>query len=136
MPNEKVRYFKPYDEIKEKIVYVKDKDLLGYDSANIYAFTFNLFKMEKFGLSENFIYFDDDFFVGKHLNKSHFFYYDENEKRVVPSLLNSEFYELNKELTNAKYNMVVKKKDNIVHPLHLGNVFVLRIFQDSYLLHP
>ena len=26
MPNEKVKYFKPYEEIKEKIVYVKDKD--------------------------------------------------------------------------------------------------------------
>jgi hypothetical protein len=109
MPNEKVRYFKPYDEIKEKIVYVKDKDLLGYESANIYAFTFNLFKMEKFGLSENFIYFDDDYFVGKQLNKSHFFYYDENEERVVPSLLNSHFYELNKDSTNEKYNMIVKK---------------------------
>ena len=110
MPNEKVRYFKPYDEIKEKIVYVKDKDLLGYESANISAFLLNLFKMEKFGLSENFIYFDDDYFVGKQLNKSHFFYYDENEERVVPSLLNSRFYELNKDSINEKYNMIVKKK--------------------------
>jgi len=111
MPNEKVRYFKPYDEIKEKIVYVKDKDLLGYDSANIYAFTFNLFKMEKFGLSENFIYFDDDFFVGKQLNKSSFFYYDEKEKRVVPSLLCSYYYELNREYVNANYKAIFKQKD-------------------------
>ena len=136
MPNEKVRYFKPYDEIKEKIVYVKDKDLLGYDSANIYAFTFNLFKMEKFGLSENFIYFDDDFFVGKHLNKSHFFYYDEDEKRVVPSLLNSEFYELNRELTNAKYNMVVKKKDNMASQCFMAWILSLlsteKFFMDHY----
>ena len=35
MPNEKVKFFKPYDEIKEKIVYVKDKDLVGFDSASI-----------------------------------------------------------------------------------------------------
>ena len=55
MPNEKVKYFKPYVEIKEKIKYVKDKDLLGYNSANIYAFTFNLFRLKKFGLSNNFI---------------------------------------------------------------------------------
>ena len=34
MPNEKVKYFKPYEEIKEKIIYVKDKDLLNYDSDN------------------------------------------------------------------------------------------------------
>ena len=78
MPNEKVRYFKPYEEIKEKIVYVKDKDLLGYDSANIYAFTFNLFRLEKFGISNNFIYMDDHFFIGKKLNKSNFFYFDDN----------------------------------------------------------
>ena len=136
MPNEKVRYFKPYDEIKEKIVYVKDKDLLGYESANIYAFTFNLFKMEKFGLSENFIYFDDDFFVGKKLNKSHFFYYDENEKRVVPSLLNSEFYELNKDSTNKKYNMIIKKKDNMGSQCFLAWILSLlstdKFFMEHY----
>ena len=33
MPNERVRYFKPQEEIKDKIVYVKDKDLVGFDSA-------------------------------------------------------------------------------------------------------
>ena len=38
MPNEKVNFFKPIDEIKEKIVYIKDKDLMGFESANIYAF--------------------------------------------------------------------------------------------------
>ena len=73
MPNEKVKYFKPYDEIKEKIVYVKDKDVLGYESANIYAFTFNLFRLEKFGLANNFIYMDDDFFIGKEIEKTEFF---------------------------------------------------------------
>ncbi len=113
MPNEKVRYFKPYDEIKEKILYVKDKDLLGHESANIYAFTFNLFRLEKFGLSENFIYFDDDFFVGKELKKSNFFYYDENEKRVVPSLLNIDFNELNKTFVLERYNKIFLKKDEL-----------------------
>ena len=55
MPNERVKFFKPSEEIKEKIVYVKDKDILGFDSASIYEFHYNLFKMKKFGLSENFI---------------------------------------------------------------------------------
>ena len=31
MPNEKVRFFKPYEEIKDKFVYVKDKDFIGFD---------------------------------------------------------------------------------------------------------
>ena len=34
MPNKKIRYFKDYNLIKDKIVYVKDKDILGYDSSN------------------------------------------------------------------------------------------------------
>ena len=97
MPNEKVKYFKPYDEIKDKIVYVKDKDVLGYESANIYAFAFNFFRLEKFGLSNNFIYMDDDFFIGKEIDKSEFFYYDEKEKRVLPFLLNGIFSELNRD---------------------------------------
>ena len=113
MPNEKVKYFKSYNEIKDKIVYVKDKDVLGYDSANIYAFTFNLFRLEKFGLSNNFIYMDDDFFIGKELKKSNFFYFDEKEKRVVPSLLNCEFTELRREITIDNYNRLFASKDTI-----------------------
>ena len=65
MPNEKVRYFKPKKEIEEKIIYIKDKDLIGFDSANVQSFLFNLYKMEKFGISENFIYMDDDYFIGE-----------------------------------------------------------------------
>ena len=65
MPNEKVRFFKSQEEIKEKIIYIKDKDLLGYDSANNVAFSLNLHKMEKFGVSKNFIYMDDDYFYKK-----------------------------------------------------------------------
>ena len=110
MTNEKVKYFKPYGEIKEKIEYIKDKDVLEYDSANIYAFTFNLFRLEKFGLSNNYIYMDDDFFIGKYLNKSNFFYYEENEKRVAPiSLLNSQFHQLIKE-KNYLYIIIYLKK--------------------------
>ena len=69
MPNEKVRYFKEYDLIKEKIVYVKDKDILGYDSSNSLAFQFRYWKMENFGISNNFIIMDDDYFIGNYLKK-------------------------------------------------------------------
>jgi hypothetical protein len=30
--------------------------------------------MEKFGISKNFIYMEDDYFLGKPLNKTDFFY--------------------------------------------------------------
>ena len=67
MPNDKIKYFKNYQLIKDKIVYVKDKDLLGYDSSNSLAFQFRYWKMEKFGISNNFIAMDDDCFIGKPL---------------------------------------------------------------------
>ena len=136
MPNEKVKYFKPYDEIKDKIVYVKDKDVLGYESANIYAFTFNLFRLEKYGLADNFIYMDDDFFIGKEIEKTEFFYYDENEKRVVPCLLNSIFSELNKESTLAQYWNVFKTKDTLAPQCFMAWILSLystqKFFIDYY----
>ena len=104
MPNEKVRYFKSAEKIKEKIVYIKDKDLIGYDSANIFSFTFNLFKMEKFNISKNFIYMEDDFFIGKPLNKSDFFYYDEKEKKIVPYIVTSFFKEIFYKRNLNEYN--------------------------------
>ena len=74
MPNEKVRFLKNYTEINEKIVYVKDSDILGHESANIHAFQYRIWKLREFGLSENFIAMDDDYFIGKPMNKSDFFY--------------------------------------------------------------
>ena len=94
MPNEKVRFLKPIEEIKNKIIYIKDKDLLGFESANIHSFTFQLYKLEKFGVSKNFIYMEDDFFIGKPLKKTDFFYYDNNKKKVLPYLLTKYFQEL------------------------------------------
>ena len=87
MPNEKVRYFKEPNEIKDKIVYIKDKDFLGFDSANSITFEFNLHNLRRFGVSENFIYFNDDCFVGKTLKKSDFFYV--KNKRVVPYVIHN-----------------------------------------------
>ena len=118
MPNEKVLFLKSIDEINEKILYIKDKDLLGYDSANIHSFTFNLYKMKKFGISQNFIYMEDDFFIGKTLKKNDFFYYDELEKRIVPYILSSYFNLIDKTNLLIKYNNMLQIKDSI-HP-HSG----------------
>lgn len=85
MPNEKVRYFKDEDEISDKIKYIKDKDLLGYDSASIHSFQFNFWRLPEFGVSKNFIYLDDDYFIGKPLEKSDFFY--EEDGKVVPYVI-------------------------------------------------
>ena len=133
MPNKKIKYFKSEDEIKEKIIYVNDKDFLGYDSANIFAFTFNLYKMEKFGISKNFIYMEDDFFIGKPLNKTDFFYYNEKEKKVIPYLLTSDFNIMNKSFIIEDYYNRLQNKDNI-HP-HSGEGWWISIRNtDKYFL--
>ena len=104
MPNERVKFLKPIDEIKEKIVYIKDKDLMGFDCANIYAFLFNFYKLKQFGVTDNFIYMDDDYYIGKEFNKSDFFYYDDKERKVLPSIINYFFSEFNRAKSNNTYN--------------------------------
>ena len=111
MPNEKVKYFKSKDEICDKIVYVKDKDLIGFDSANIVVFLFNLYKMKEFGLSENFIYMDDDYFIGKPINKNEFFYEDKGE--VFPALITADYYEINKEEIQTILKQILSSKRNL-----------------------
>ena len=46
MPNKKVQFFKDYNLINDKIVYVNDKEFLGYDSSNSHAFQFRFWKMQ------------------------------------------------------------------------------------------
>ena len=115
MPNKKVKFFKSIEDINYKIIYIKDKDLLGFDSANIHSFTFKLYDLEKFGISKNFIYMEDDFFIGKPLNKSDFFYYDELKRKVVPYLLTKFFQEMNQSSILAQYYNLLEKKD-FIHP--------------------
>ena len=85
MPNDAVRFLKPQDEIAEKIKFIRDKDVLGFDSASSITFEFNFWKLKNFGVSENFIYMNDDYFIGKPLKKSDFFYVDNG--KVVPYML-------------------------------------------------
>ena len=120
MPNEKVKYFKSKDEICDKIVYVKDKDLIGFDSANIVVFLFNLYKMKEFGLSENFIYMDDDYFIGKPINKNEFFYEDKGE--VFPALITADYYEINKEEIQMILKQILSSKRNL--GTHSEKVFI------------
>ena len=125
MPNENVRFFKSIDKIRGKIIYIKDKDLLGFDSANNVACSFNLHKLEKFGISKNFIYMDDDYFFGMPLKKKDFFYYDEKDNKVYPYIISSKFIEINKTYVLEKYNKMYENRDAI-HP-HSGKGFSLSL---------
>ena len=90
MPNDKVKFLKNQDEIKEKIIFVKDKDLIGFDSTAIHVFQFNLWKMKKFGISENFILMDDDYFINNPIKKEEFFY--EENGQIFPSMVTNDYY--------------------------------------------
>ena len=108
MPNEKVKYFLQKEQIKEKIIYVNDKDLLGFDSENSCTFQYNLYKMRQFGLSENFILMDDDYFIAKPINKSEMFY--EEDGKIYPAIITSDYYEMDKNSMNTQIEKIQRKK--------------------------
>ena len=107
MPNEKVRFFKNYSEIIEKIIYVNDKDILGHQSANIHAFQYRIWKLKEFGLSENFISMDDDFFIGKPIEKSDLFYVENDT--VYPLIINTHFGLETEKSAKVKMKKISKK---------------------------
>ena len=124
MPNEKVSFLKPKEEINKKIIYIKDKDLLGFDSESSTAFQYALFKLKKFGISDNFILMDDDYFIGKELKKTDFFYFDEIQGKVVPIIIskNYNYYKVQKkELNNwIYYTSQMKCGENVISHTSTG----------------
>ena len=144
LPNKKVRYFKDYNLIKEKIVYINDKDLLGFDSSNIYTFHFNYWKLkEKYNVSENIISMDDDYFIGKPLKKSDFFYVDHG--KVTPAIITTSFKEVSKDkllisLNNLKLlaKEAKERQNDSVYYYTIGNtlLFILSLLKKEKIIAP
>ena len=107
MPNEEVRYFKNSSQIREKIIYIKDKDLLGFDSSNSNLFQFNYWKLKKYGISDNFLSMDDDYFIGKRLLKKDFFYVENG--KVLPFIITSKFLKIDKDSIVKKHKLYKSK---------------------------
>jgi hypothetical protein len=135
MPNEKVKYLKEQNVIKDKIIYLKDKDVLGFDSASSITFEFNLWRLKNFGISNNFLYFNDDYFVGRPLKKQDFFYVLNG--KVVPYILGKygKFSKRKVEKKTRKYNKIIShrkkyKQDNIEYDLESYNsiLFIYKLF--------
>ena len=122
MPNERVKYFLPEDQIKDKIVYIRDKNLLGFDSANSCTFQYNLYKMRQFGLSENFILMDDNYFIAKPINKNEMFYEENGE--IFPAIITSDYYEMNKDLLEKQIDQLSKRREN--NNPHTAKGFLIR----------
>ena len=138
MPNEKVRFLKNYNNIKDKIIYVKDKDLLGFDSSNSLAFQFRYWKLKDLGISDNIIAMDDDCFIGKYLNKSDFFYI--HNGKVTPIIMNNNFIELNYNIIKKKlkeFSSIISKTNDeqtsiiFKYSLYSTYLFVLKLFNEA-----
>jgi hypothetical protein len=143
MPNEKVRYFKDYNLIRNKIVYIKDRDILGHESSNFNAFIFNFWKLKDFGISDNFIYMDDDYFIGQKLKKSDFFYVQKN--KIIPAIISSSFLNINKSMVEKNHKKLRKKvymskeEQNSIafsYSIFKTYFFILNIFKKDMLILP
>ena len=138
MPNEKIDFLKNEEEIKEKIVYIKDSDLLGFDSSSPPAFQFNIHKLKQYNLSENFILMNDDYFIGQPLKKSDLFY--EFKGKVYPYIISNKYYLINSEELKKDYmdgmNIIDEIKYNSKEGFEFRKtstlLFLYKIFDDNY----
>ena len=137
MPNNKLRFLKPIKEIKDKFVFIKEKDLIDFDTINSAPLQFRLFELKKYGISDNFIYMDDSYFIGDNLKKTDFFYYDDESQKVVPAIVNNIFSELNRQHSIDLFNKIVNKLDSINANEYLGWQLIsllssLKLIIDNY----
>ena len=138
MPNEKVDFLKAKEKISDKIVYIKDSDLLGFDSSSPPAFQFNLHKLKEHNLSENFILMDDDYFIGQPLKKSDLFY--EEEGKIYPLIISTEYSQINFDDLKTEYMDGLNKIDDYNYNSEEGFefrristlYFLYKIFDDNY----
>ena len=102
MPNNKIKYLK--DKFSDnRIVYVTDNEILGFNTSSVITKEFNLWKLKNVGCSENVIYLNDDYFIGRPLNKSDFFYIDNDI--IVPYV----FYR--DSIVDTNYNYIKEQRD-------------------------
>jgi len=94
--------------------------------------------MKEFGISDNFIVMDDDYFIGERLNKSDFFYVENG--KVVPSIITSIFIQIEKQDVKKNYdfyktlaiNSKEEQNDDIFnYSRYLTYLFILNIFNIS-----
>ena len=138
MPNDKIDFLKDKEEIENKIIYIKDSAILGFESSSPPAFQFNLHKLKKYNLSENFILMDDDYFIAQPLKKSDLFY--EEKGKVYPLLISDEYYNINFDKLENELLNCMDKIDEINYHSKEGFEFrkastlsfVYKIFDDNY----
>ena len=109
--NDNIGFLKEKEELKDKIIIIKIKDLLGFETELPSVVLFNLNQAKKFGLSDNFLYMNSNYFIGKPLNKSDFFW--EEDGRIVPLLTSSKYNEIYYNEIHNDYKRLTSKKSII-----------------------
>ena len=109
--NDNISILKEKEELKEKIIIIKIKDLLGFETELNSVVLFNLNQVKKFGLSNNFIFMNSNCFIGKPLNKSDFFW--EEDGKIVPLLTSSKYNEIYYNEIHNDYKRLISKKNII-----------------------
>ena len=108
-------------------------------SSNCNAFLFRYWKMKDFGISDNIIIMDDDYFIGKYLEKSDFFYVKNG--KVVPTIITSNFIKIDHQSIDENINLYEKKaktdyraqnNDVFLYSKYLTYKFILNVFNISY----
>ena len=109
--NDNINILKEKEELKEKIIIIKIKDLLGFETELNSVVLFNLNQVKKFGLSDNFVFMNSNYFIGKPLNKSDFFW--EEDGKIVPLLTSSKYNEIYYNEIHNDYKRLISKKNII-----------------------
>ena len=123
-----INILKDKEELKDKIIIIKIKDLLGFETELTSVVFFNLNLVKKFGLSDNFLYMNSNYFIGKPLNKSDFFW--EEDGLIVPLLTSSKYNEIYYNELHNDYKRLTSKKNIInIDSTEGTNYFKISSFQ-------
>ena len=123
-----INILKDKEELKDKIIIIKIKDLLGFETELTSVVLFNLNLVKKFGLSDNFLYMNSNYFIGKPLNKSEFFW--EEDGLIVPLLTSSKYNEIYYNELHNDYKRLTSKKNIInIDSTEGTNYFKISSFQ-------
>ena len=97
--------------------------------------------MYKFGISNNFIIMDDDYFIGKPLNKNDFFYVENG--KVVPLIITSNFIKIENDSLRVRCEIIKNKamsskeeqnNDIFLYSLCLTYSYIINIFNKSLII--
>ena len=102
------------DIIGDKIIFIKDKESSDFGPIFPNLFPFDILKMKKHNISENFILIVDKFIITSQLQKSDFFC--EENGTILPSLISNEYYDINEEQMQNKLDRFLLFKESNIYP--------------------